>query len=102
MTYPRFPLPEDHMFGNTSHARHHRGEGDGPDGLRIASVQRRLKSAWGRKDVQPSGIYDGPTMEAVGAVQRAAGLPVNGWLDAETWPHIWATPADLPGRHMLP
>jgi len=93
MGWPRFPLPEGHCYSNALHPRCHRGETLW-ESLAISGAQRRLIHVWGRKEVRPSGDYDGATMEAVGAVQRAVGLPVTGFLDEETWGVLWVGPPD--------
>lgn len=62
----------------------------------LASAQRRLRTVWAAKGVEATGIYDGPTIEAVGAVQRAYGLPVTGWLDGDTWNPLFRGPPGVP------
>lgn len=92
---PAFPLPEGHAFGPTSDPTHHNGRGeDNLDGLHLARAQRRLRTLWGETGIDPHGLYDGPTQEAVAHIQHVSGLPPTGWLDAETWLVIFQGPQD--------
>lgn len=91
MTWPVFPLDEDHMFASTLHERCHNGESV-RERVALAAAQQRLRFRWGAKAVRGRGEYDGPTMEAVGRVQRVYGLPVTEWIDKETWEAIWQGP----------
>lgn len=79
------------MYGNAHHERVHRGN-DPLDSVRIAMYQRRLRTVWKASDVEATGMHEGATVEAVGAVQRAYGLPVTGWVDRDTWAALWSAP----------
>lgn len=96
--YPRFPLPDGHAYACTSHPLHHSGR-DALDGLKLASAQRRLRTSWSARDVNPDGNYSGQTQDAVCGVQAAYGIPVTGWLDRETWDALWCGPPGVSSDH---
>jgi len=79
-----FPLPLGHVYGVNPHSLQcHDGRGS----LR----ERRALEEWQRayslrvRDIPVTGVFDGPTQQAVFELQRTRGLPVTGYLDERTW-----------------
>lgn len=88
-TAPKHPLPQGHAYGPEQGVlMWHSGRDNLLDRAGLCAWQRRYRSAWySRLDV--TGVYDGATQRAAVAVQRAAGLPVTGLIDRDTWEAVW-------------
>jgi peptidoglycan hydrolase-like protein with peptidoglycan-binding domain len=59
----------------------------GDRGSDVRAIQGFLRHH-GATDLRISGVYDPPTVEAVGAFQSARGLPVTGMVNGPTWARL--------------
>lgn len=87
-----FPLPMGHMFGVSlsGDLRFHDPRYNIREAAYLRDWQTRYRSMWW-SGLDVTGRYDGPTQRAAVAVQKAASLPVTGWVDWATWDAVWTS-----------
>lgn len=87
--YP-FPLTAGHIFGpHVGDIRYHTGRESLRDTRDLARWQRAYSERLDRRGITVNGVFDGDTQRAVINVQRLAGLPLSGCIDAATWDAVW-------------
>lgn len=85
----KFPLPEDHRFGMGLHPLVHDGTANIQESMWLRLWQARVTQMFPDERLIPSGKVDKATQRIAIALQNAAGLPEDGFVNEETWYLAW-------------
>lgn len=101
---PGWPLPLGHRYGPQGlDLRNHDGRSNLVEHRGLQAWQEAYRHRIKRTDFR-MGYYDSVTQMAAADLQKAAGLPVTGMIDLDTWNAVWqyVKPPQLPPEKPQP